>query len=39
MPVILTQSDEIEAWLTLPTADALKLQKPLPDGALEIVAP
>jgi putative SOS response-associated peptidase YedK len=38
MPVILTQSNEIEAWLTLPTADALKLQKPLPDGALKIVA-
>src|SRR5580700_10049085 len=39
MPVILTQSDQIDAWLTLPTEEALKLQRPLPDGApLKIVA-
>ncbi len=38
MPVILTTPDEIEAWLTAPAADALKLQRPLPDGALRIVA-
>jgi putative SOS response-associated peptidase YedK len=39
MPVILTAPEEIEAWLTAPAADALKLQRPLPDDALEIVAP
>jgi putative SOS response-associated peptidase YedK len=36
MPVILTQPEEIET--TAPPEDALKLQRPLPDGALEIVA-
>jgi putative SOS response-associated peptidase YedK len=38
MPVILTTEDECEIWLTAPTDDALKLQRPLPDGALKIVA-
>ena len=38
MPVILTTADEIETWMTAPAADALKLQRPLPDGALKIVA-
>lgn len=38
MPVILTEPDEIEQWLTAPTEDALKLQRPLPDGSLVIVA-
>jgi putative SOS response-associated peptidase YedK len=38
MPVILIRPDEIEAWLTLPVPEALKMQKPLPDGALKIVA-
>jgi putative SOS response-associated peptidase YedK len=38
MPVILTTSDEVETWLTVPPDEALKLQRPLPDGALEIVA-
>ena len=38
MPVILTRPEEIEAWLTAPSADALKLQRPLPDNALRIVA-
>jgi putative SOS response-associated peptidase YedK len=38
MPVILTQPHQIEAWLTLPVTEALKMQKPLPDGALRIVA-
>lgn len=37
MPVILTKPEEIEAWLTVPVEDALKLQTPLPDGALKIV--
>jgi putative SOS response-associated peptidase YedK len=38
MPVILTTPAEIETWLTAPTGDALKLQRPLPDGSLKIVA-
>ena len=38
MPVILRTPEEIEAWMTLPTAEALALQKPLPDGTLQVVA-
>jgi putative SOS response-associated peptidase YedK len=38
MPVILTSADAVEQWLTLPPKEALALQKPLPDGALRIVA-
>jgi hypothetical protein len=38
MPVILTSTEAVEQWLTLPVKDALALQKPLPDGALRIVA-
>ena len=38
MPVILTTPDEIELWMTAPAEQALKLQRPLPDGALRIVA-
>ena len=38
MPVILTTPDEVEAWMTAPPDQALKLQRPLPDGALRIVA-
>jgi putative SOS response-associated peptidase YedK len=38
MPVILTRPDEIETWLVGPTLEALKLQRPLPDDALRIVA-
>ena len=38
MPVILTKRDEIEVWLTAPAEEALKLQRPLPAGALKIVA-
>ena len=38
MPVILRTRDEIDLWLTAPTAEALALQRPLPDGALRIVA-
>jgi putative SOS response-associated peptidase YedK len=37
MPVILRDADEIERWMAAPLADALKLQRPLPDGALKIV--
>jgi putative SOS response-associated peptidase YedK len=38
MPVILTQRDEVEAWLKAPIGEALRLQRPLPDDALRIVA-
>ena len=38
MPVILTKQDEIDTWLTALTEEALKLQRPLPDGSLNIVA-
>jgi putative SOS response-associated peptidase YedK len=38
MPVILTKPDELEAWMTAPWSDAKALQRPLPDGALKIVA-
>ena len=38
MPVILTDPADIETWLTAPPQEALKLQHPLPAGALKIVA-
>lgn len=38
MPVILTTPEEIEIWMTASAADALKLQRPLPDGSLRVVA-
>jgi putative SOS response-associated peptidase YedK len=38
MPVILRSQSEIETWLTAPADEALKLQRPLADGALRIVA-
>ena len=38
MPVILTQPEEIERWLTAPAEEALNLQRPLDDGVLKIVA-
>ena len=38
MPVILTTQDEMDIWMNAPTPDALHLQRPLPDGALRIVA-
>jgi putative SOS response-associated peptidase YedK len=37
LAVILTTPDEIETWMTAPAQEALKLQRPLPDGILEIV--
>ena len=37
MPVILTQPDEIEAWMTAPWETAKALQRPLPDGALSVI--
>src|SRR3974377_586416 len=36
IPVILPQRDEVEVWLTAPAEEALKLQRPLPGGALKI---
>jgi putative SOS response-associated peptidase YedK len=38
MPVILTSQAEIETWLSAPPELALRLQRPLPDDALRIVA-
>ena len=38
MPVILTTADELETWMTAPPAEALALQRPLPDQVLRIVA-
>jgi putative SOS response-associated peptidase YedK len=38
MPVILTTRPEIDLWMTAPAEEALKLQRPLADGALRIVA-
>ena len=38
MPVILTTKDEIDTWLSADTAEAMKLQRPLPDGSLQLVA-
>ncbi|MET3891059.1 putative SOS response-associated peptidase YedK [Bosea sp. OAE506] len=38
MPVILTEPEEVETWLTAPWEQAIALQRPLPDGALVEVA-
>lgn len=38
MPVILTQPEDWRQWLTAPAGEALQLQRPLPDGMLQIVA-
>ena len=38
MPVILTTPDEVETWLTAEWEEASKLQRPQPDGSLQIVA-
>jgi putative SOS response-associated peptidase YedK len=38
MPVILTLREEVETWLKAPIGEALRLQRPLPDNALRIVA-
>jgi putative SOS response-associated peptidase YedK len=38
MPVVLRTPEDWDAWMTAPAAEAMKLQRPLPDGALRIVA-
>src|ERR1700719_2008097 len=38
MPVVLTTQEEDETWMTAPPDEALKLQRPLSDGSLKIVA-
>ncbi len=38
MPAILLTQQEIDCWLNASAREALELQRPLPDGALQIVA-
>ena len=38
MPVILTTTEEFDLWLEGETVEALKLQRPLPDEMLDLVA-
>ncbi len=38
MPVILTEDWELEQWMLSRWEEAKTLQRPLPDGALQIVA-
>ena len=38
MPVILTTREDIDIWMMAPPEEALKLQRPLRDDALMIVA-
>ena len=38
MPVILTEAQDLETWLAAPWPEASRLQRPLTDGSLRIVA-
>jgi putative SOS response-associated peptidase YedK len=38
MPVVLTTEAEVDTWLTAPITEALKLQRPLANGSLKVVA-
>ena len=38
MPAILTREEEWDIWLAAPWPEAARLQRPLPDGSLRIVA-
>ena len=37
MPVILRSQEAVTHWLTAPAEDALKLQRPFPDGGIEVI--
>jgi hypothetical protein len=36
--LILTKPEELQVWMTAPADEAMKLQRPLPNGALKIAA-
>jgi putative SOS response-associated peptidase YedK len=38
MPVILTKPEELKLWMTAPPEEAMKLQRPVPDQLLQIIA-